>query len=96
MSSYYNGSQEREWPGSEEDDAPRMNPYQLVRRQQKVFKIVPVLIRLGAPADEIELNINNENFWTIMANELKIFTPSLETRKMCVEKLREHQEENGV
>ncbi len=73
-----------------------VSQFELAGRLGKVFRLMPILIKLGVSWSELEENIGNENFWQIAATEAKIELPSLKTRELVVQHLKDHQRENGI
>ncbi len=73
-----------------------VSQFELAGRLGKVFTLMPILIKLGVSWSELQENIENENFWQIAAKEAKIKLPSLKTRELVIQHLKDHQRENGI
>lgn len=61
-------------------------------RQKKVFAIVPLLTKAGIKPSDLEEALDNEAFWNLLHYELKLDHTSETTRRMVLEKLREHEQ----
>ena len=77
-------------------ESVKANPYEVAGRLKKVFAIMPLLIKLGISSKDLEGATGNEKFWGLIHDELKIGGTSPATRAMCLEKLCQHEKENGV
>ncbi len=73
-----------------------VSQFELAGRLGKVFRLMPILIKLGVSWSELEENIGNENFWQIAAKEAKVKLPSIKTRELVVQHLKDYQRENGI
>ncbi len=73
-----------------------VSQFELAGRLGKVFRLMPILIKLGVSWSELEENIENENFWQIAARAARIKLPSLKTRELVIQHLKDHQRENGI